>query len=343
MTQRFDRNLCWDTWRRRLPGLTTLLPLCLAALLLPNASYASAPSSGVLGGAEKALLDGHADAAAETLQNLLATDPANGPAHLLLCRVWLSEALAAQAAAECQAALANGLARDSAAQDWTGRALGHQAEHAGMIAGLKLALQVRNALETAVNLDPGSEAACVDLGEYYTTAPAIVGGGKEKALALAARIEANLPAVSHRIRAMQAEKDKDLSTAEAEFQAEVEVGHTPGAMVDLAAFYARRHQSQKAIETARQTIAADRKLDATVVEAAGILDDERQTEAALQTLRAYLARGDRSDSAPACRAHTTLGNLLARRGEKTEARAEFEQALNLASHYAPAQKGLGAL
>ncbi len=293
--------------------------------------------------AQKALLDGHADDAAGTLKGVLAVDPTSGAAHLLLCRVWLSEGLAADAAAECEAALANGLAKSSEAQDWTGRALGHQAEHAGMVRGLKLALQVRDALETAVTLDPNSEAACVDLGEYYTSAPVIVGGGRDKALALAARIEGSLPAVSHRIRAMAAEKDKDDATAEREFEAEAAAGHTPGSMVDLAAFYDRHHLSEKAAVIARQTIAADPAMDATVVEAAGILDDEHQTDLALQTIRNYLTHGDRSDIAPACRVHVILGNMLARLGEKDQARAEYDEALHLASRYTPAQKGLGAL
>ncbi len=319
------------------------LLLWLLAVLLLSGGQCTASVAQPLAEARKALLDGNADQAAQELQNTLATDRSSGPAHLLLCRVWLSEGQTRDAIDECQAALANGLARDSAAQDWTGRALGHEAEHAGMVQGLKLALEVRTALETAVSLDPRSEAANVDLGEYYTAAPAIVGGGTEKALALAARIEGSLPAVSHRIRAMVAEKARDYATAEREFQAEASTGKTPGAMVDLAAFYDRRKETDKAAGVARETISADPEMDATVVEAAGILDDEHQTQLALSTIRAYLSHGDRSDAAPACRVHTVLGNMLARLGNKTEARAEYEESLRLASRYAPARKGLGAL
>ena len=314
-----------------------------AAFLHGAQSRASSPTPRPLAGAEKALLDGRADAAVSDLQGMLAADPANGRAHLLLCRVYLSEDLATEAVTECQAALANGLAGDSAAQDWTGRALGFQAQHAGMLAGMKLALQVRTAFETAVNLAPASESACVDLGEYYTTAPAIVGGGNTRALALAGRIEGALPAVSHRIRAMAAERDKDFETAEREFQSEAAAGHTPGALVDLAAFYGRRHDDEKAVAAAQQTIAADRNFDATVVEAASVLDDAHQTQLAEEAMRGYLARGEHSDTAPAFRVLTTLGSLQARTGEKNDARVDFQKALALASGYRPAQKGLGTL
>ena len=329
-----SRRACWVA--------VALSFLSFLAIPAPAATTAIPPANGLVV-AERALLEGRVDAASSTLDSMLATDPRNAAAHLLLCRVWLSEGLGTQAAGECQAALANGLGNNSTAQDWTGRALGMQAAHAGMLTGLKLAIQVKAAFETAVTLNPASEAACVDLGEYYTTAPVIVGGGNTRALALAARIEGTLPAVSHRIRAMAAEKDKDLETAEREFQAAAGAAHTPGALVDLAAFYGRHHQEDKAANTAQATIAADRNVDATVVEAANILDDAHQTQLAENAMRNYLTHGHRSDTAPAFRVLTTLGTLQARAGDKTDARVDYQQALALASQYRPAQKGLEAL
>ena len=291
----------------------------------------------------RALLDGRADEATKLLQNVLTTDPGQGPAHLLLCRVYLSEERGREAAGECQTALQDGLEGNSAAQDWTGRALGQQAAHAGLLSGLKLALAVRTAFETAVDLDANSEAACVDLGEFYTSAPPVVGGGTGRARALAARIERTQPQTAHRILAMAAEKDKDYTTAEREFQAEVAVAQRPGAMVDLAAFYGRRGPTSKAVATAQQTIAADRAVDATVVEAAGVLMDAGQPAAAMAALEAYLAHGTRSDQAPACRVLTMLGTLLAKAGQRDAAKAQFQAALALAAGYPPAQRGLASL
>ena len=317
--------------------------LCGLLLASPADGKAATYNSYPLAGAEQALLNGKADVASADLQSVLSSNPSDAAAHLLLCRVWLSEGLGAQAVAECQAALANGLAADSTAQDWTGRARGFEAAHAGLLQGMKLALGVRNAFEAAVSLNPASEAACVDLGEYYTGAPSIVGGGTEKALALASRIEGSLPAVTHRIRAMVAEKDKDLPQAQQEFEAEVAAARTPGTLVDLAAFYGRHHEDAKAVATARATISADPRCDSTVVEAAGVLGDVHQAPLAAEAMRTYLARGEKSDTAPAFRVNVMLGKLLAGAGDKEAARAQFEQALALASHYAPAQKSLGAL
>ena len=322
-------------------SLLRVLPLCLS-LLAGDPAFARTAGD-PLAFAERALQTGHADAASGQLQGVLATQPTNGTAHLLLCRVFLSERLLSQAVEECQAAVANGLDHDSAAQDWAGRAEGRQAEHAGMIQGLKLALQVHTAFEAAVRLDPRSEAACADLGEYYTAAPAIVGGGAGKALALADRSERPLPGVAHRIRAMVAERDRNFQTAEREFRLAVDATHAPGAMVDLAAYYDRRHDRDKAVTMAREVLRFDPQCDADVVEAAGILDAQRETAQAITAIRSYLAHGAQSDVEPAFRVHTLLADALARSGDKTAARAEYVQALSLASRYAPAQKGLGAL
>lgn len=320
--------------------LTAICLLCLGPLA-SGAGAADVPAS--LLPAQRALLDGRADEASTLLRNILAANPTSGRAHLLLCRVYVSEGFGSQAAGECQAALNNGLANESEAQDWTGRALGQQASHAGMISGMRLALGVRNAFEDAVRLAPASEPACVDLGEYYTAAPAIVGGGNAKALALAASIEHTLPEIAHRIRAMAAEKNEDLGTAEREFTAEAAIARRPGALVDLAAFYGRHGQDSKAIGAAEQTIAADRSVDATVVEAAGVLADAGKPAAAASSLRAYIIQGQHTDQAPVFRAYTQLGDLLAKQGQRDSARAAYIAALSLASLYPPARKGLAAL
>lgn len=292
---------------------------------------------------EQDLLQGRADRAAMALQAVVQAEPQNGAAHLLLCRVYLSEEMGSEAAHECEAALKNGLDQNSSAQDWAGRAFGMQAEHAGPLAGLKLAGQVRTAFQTAHKLDGRSAPAANDLGEFYVSAPFVVGGGVDKALALADSIQGSLPEVAHRLRGLVAEKKSDYDAAEREFIAEANVTQSPGAWVDLATFYVRQNRPDKGLTAARRSIAVNRELDANVVDAGSTLNDVHQTAQAAEVLRGYLARGKKSDQAPAFRVHVLLGQLLAQAGDRTGARGEFQQALALASHYAPAKKGLGAL
>ena len=322
----------------RMPGLPLLFSLFAGLLLAPQARATTD-----LRLTEQDLLHGRADQVIAVLHATVAQNPADARAHLLLCRAFLSEGHGSQAATECQTALNSGLAGDSDAQDWAGRAFGMKAQHAGPLAGLKLAGAVRIAFQTAYKLNPGNPAAANDLGEYYIDAPFLVGGGFEKAATLADALQSTLPEVAHRLRALLAEKRDDTAVAEREFLAAVNVAHAPGALVDLSTFYVRQGMPDKAITAARRAIAQDRSLDANVVDAALALSDAHQAAQAIPVLRSYLDRGRQTDQAPAFRVHTMLGQILTTLGDREAARREYQQALSLAAGYAPAQKGLDSL
>lgn len=293
--------------------------------------------------AEQALLSGRAAEATTLLQGALKTNTSNAQAHLLLCRVYLSEEHGTEAAAQCRQALSDGLAENSSAQDWAGRAFGMQAQSAGPFSGLRLAGQVRTAFQTAQRLDVRNPAAANDLGEYYISAPALVGGGISKALSLASQIEATLPETAHRLRALAAEKNGDLVAAEREFVAATTVQQAPGAWADLANFYARHHDSAKAASAARRAITLDHTTGADVIDAALALNDAGQSAEAITAMRAYLDHGKKSDAAPAFRVETLLARILAGNGDKAGARAAYAAALTMAPTYAPARKGMDSL
>lgn len=316
-----------------------LLSLCALALLgVPCGSHASD-----LGSATEALLTGHADAAVAELKQILSVEPSNGQAHLLLCRAYYAQSMASAAASECTAALRT-IPNDSSAQDWAGRAYGMQADGAGPIAGLRLALKVRNAFEAAVRLNPLNGDAVNDLSEYYIDAPSIVGGGFQKAALLADRSAPQLPQNAHRMRALSAERQKDYVTAEREFRAATAVANKPNAWADLGAFYSRRSQNDQAVDALRRAIAVDRAHDATLVDAATTLHEiNREPGLAEHALRDYLGSHAKSDAAPAFRVHVLLAKILRDQGNNANAKIEVEHSLELASTYAPARKELAAL
>ena len=316
-----------------------VLSLGVVALLVAPC----APQAADLASATNALLNGNSNAAVAQLKQVLSTDPSNGQAHLLLCRAYYAQSLAAPSASECTAALRT-LGNDSAAQDWAGRAYGLQAENAGPIAGLRLALKVRNAFEAAVHLNPLNEDAVNDLSEYYVDAPSIVGGGFDKAALLADRFAAELPQNAHRTRAISAEKQKDYATAEREFRAATAIANKPNAWADLGAFYSRRSQNDQAVEALRRAITLDRTHDATLVDAATTLTElNREPRLAERALRDYLASRSKSDAAPAFRVHVTLAKLLRNQRDTADAKIELGRSLDLAADYAPARKELAAL
>lgn len=288
-------------------------------------------------------MQGRVDEAVNGLRSILQADPRNGAAHVLLCRAYLSEEFADQAVGECEAAAAVA-PTDSLTQDWLGRAYGLKAGHAGPFSGYSLAKKVRDAFEAAVKLNPRSSDAFDDLGEFYLEAPGLVGGGLDKAIALAAQGNNVLPGRARVLRAAIAERQKDYTTAEREFRAATQEDAHPAAWIDLGRYYGRRKQNEQAIAAIRHAIDMDKTRDNSLAHAAeALMKFKLEPQLAADALRAYLSGAELSDAAPACKAHTDLGKLLAARGEKPAAKMEFGKALALASGYAPAKKELAGL
>jgi tetratricopeptide (TPR) repeat protein len=286
------------------------------------------------------LQQGRVDEANVMLQTILTAQPDDALAHQLLCRVYYAQELGDPAIHECELAVSRAPG-NSENHMWLARAYGFKASHANPFAALSLAGKVHSEFERAVQLDPENVQAMSDLGEYYVAAPALVGGGLDKAQALAARMQLQFPSQSHRLLALIAEKRKEIPTAEAEFMNAVAAGKTPDAYIDLGHFYKRQNQFDKMLQMLESGVAADHKRGAPLVDAASILTSANSSpQLAISLLRTYLASPAKSDSAPAFKVHLQLGELLALRGDATAAHNEYIAAISLASNYVPTRKAL---
>ena len=286
------------------------------------------------------LQQGRVDEATVSLRELLAAEPGDAQAHQLLCRIYYAQDMADHAIRECQLAASSDPA-GSDNQMWLGRAYGFKASHANPLSALSLAVKVRVAFERAVQLDPENIHAMNDLGEFYVEAPGLIGGGLDKAQALAARMQPHFPSQAHRLLALIAEKKKEDAIAEAEFSNAVAAGKTPEAYIDLGHFYERHHQPDKMIDALQSGIAIDRRKGPSLVDAASVLTDaNRSPELAETLLRAYLSSAAKTDDAPAFKVHIQLGDLLAHQGDPAAAHREYAAALALASNYVPARKAV---
>jgi tetratricopeptide (TPR) repeat protein len=286
------------------------------------------------------LQQGRVDEAAVSLNEILAAQPGDAQAHQLLCRIYYAQDMADNAINECQLAASSDPA-SSDNQMWLGRAYGFKASHANPLSALSLAVKVRVAFERAVQLDPQNIHALNDLGEFYVAAPSLIGGGLDKAQALAARMQPHFPSQAHRLLALIAEKKKDDSIAAAEFSNAVAAGKTPEAYIDLGHFYERHHQPDKMVNALQSGIATDRRKGPSLVDAASILTDAHQSPELAETLlRAYLSSSAKTDDAPAFKVHVQLGDLLAHHGDPAAAHREYAAALALASNYVPARKAM---
>jgi tetratricopeptide (TPR) repeat protein len=290
--------------------------------------------------ANSLLQQGRVDEAAASLHQTLAAESHDALAHQLLCRVFYSQGAADAAIRECEAAVSN----DPSSSDnemWLGRAYGLKASHASPLVALKLAIKVRVAFERAVELDSGNVHAMSDLGEFYVAAPSLIGGGLEKARALAATMQPRFPTQAHRLLALVAEKNKDEAGAEAEYTNAVRAGRTAEAYIDLGRFYQRHNQSDKMFAALQAAISADHHKGPILVDAAGILSAaHREPDLSETLLRNYLNSPAKTDEAPAFKVHIQLGDLLAQRGDLAGAHREYADALALASNYPPARKAV---
>ncbi|HEY6413725.1 MAG TPA: tetratricopeptide repeat protein [Edaphobacter sp.] len=310
--------------------------LCFLSVLLA----VSVPLRADRAQADSLLQQGRADEAAALLREMVKSNSDNAKAHQLLCRIYYAQEMADDAIRECELAAAAD-PNDSDTQMWLGRAYGLKASKANPLTAFSLAKKVRNAFEHAVQLNPANVHAMSDLGEYYVAAPAIVGGGLDKAQRLAQQLQPYSAARYHRLLAEIANKKKDTATAEAEYRAAAATGKTPEAYIDLGQFYQEQGQSDKALSAVQAGVEADRRNDSVLVDAASILvAANRSPELAERLLREYLSSPAKSDGAPAFKVHVQLGDLLLKRGDSAGAHREYAAALALASNYVPARKAI---
>ncbi|ADV82670.1 tetratricopeptide repeat protein [Terriglobus saanensis] len=308
-----------------------MLPSLLFAFLIAQPATAS-------GGYEQARAtarSGHGD---QAVAELLALGE-DVRAQQLLCTVYVTLERFDDGIHTCEA-VARANPSSSEAQLLLARAYGAKADHSGAFTGMKLVGKIRGSFEKAVELDPTSVEALSDLGEFYVSAPGIVGGGSDKATVLVDKLMKLSPARGHRLLGMIAQKNNNLPAAEAEFQKEIEQKHSPESYVDLANFYAHEKQWEKASAAALSAIRRDTHHGADSIDAANLLVKmNRELPAAEQAYRDYLAGSNQTAGAPAFKVHTLLGLALAKQGDKAAAQSEFAAALELAHNYPPARKG----
>jgi tetratricopeptide (TPR) repeat protein len=169
-----------------------------------------------LGQVNLAMQAGEAEKALALLQALPQPAAASAEAHNLHCRVLFILEQFESANRECERSVALD-DKNSNYHLWYGRTLGEVADRANFVSAYSLAKRARAEFEQAVELNPRSAEALADLGEFYSSAPGVVGGGADKAAKVALQLDSVDPARAHELRAAIAPDDKDLNAAKREF------------------------------------------------------------------------------------------------------------------------------
>jgi tetratricopeptide (TPR) repeat protein len=307
-----------------------LAALLLAGFLQP-AHAATSPKD--------LLAAGRADDAIQTLEQQVRHSATDAESHNLLCRSYFMVEQWDRGITACEKAR-NLDPQNSLYHLWLGRIYGEKADRAGVFSAPGLAKKVRTSFERAVELDPKNWEARTDLAEFYIEAPAIVGGGKDKAREQADALLPLNPAMAHWVLARIASKEKDTVGAEREYRAAITASHSgTRAWFELAnfLFHANRLDEMEQALRTLESSPVDRP-ESLMDGASLLLRTGRDYPLAVRLLRRYLSSP--VEQGPAFKAHDYLGQLLEKQGDRHAAAEEFRAALALSHTYARAQEDL---
>ena len=162
------------------------------------------------------------------------------------------------------------------------------------------ASKARQHFERAVALDPHNREAKNDLFDYYLNAPGFMGGGVDKAAAIAKSIAKERPAESEFEEAQIADHRKDYAAEEAHLRRAMELAPTEaGRVLDLARFLAKRGRLQESdvlFEQARKLAPTQPRVG--FAQAKTDIENHRNLEQARKLLQVYLHASLTPDDPP---------------------------------------------
>jgi tetratricopeptide (TPR) repeat protein len=194
---------------------------------------------------------------------------------------------------------------------WLGRAYGRRAETSSPFTAPGYASKARQQFEKAVQLDGRNLEAMSDLLEYYLEAPGFLGGGLDKAAAIAERMSAVNTVEGHWAQAKLAEKRKEFRSAESHLRKAVEAApHQAGRLIDLARLFTRQGRLQEA----DQSIAKAEQLEPNspkviFAKAELYVQTKRNLEQARQLLKRYMSMTITPDDPPRSDAEKLLKQM----------------------------------
>jgi tetratricopeptide (TPR) repeat protein len=189
-----------------------------------------------------------------------------------------------------------------------GRAYGRRAETSNPLSAAGHASKARRYLEEAVQLAPNDVEAMADLFDYYLDAPGFLGGGADKAAALAKRMAALEPAEGYAAQAKLAEKRREYGAAEIDLQQAVAAAPRQiGKLIELARLFTRQGRYQdadKAIQKAEQIEPDSPRL--MYAKADLLIQTKRNLPEARKLLQRYLSTDLTPDDPPRADAQKLL-------------------------------------
>lgn len=227
-----------------------------------------------------------------------------------------------------------------------GSALADLADSTSKIKLPFLARRIKGEFERTVALDPSSIEGRGALVDFYTQAPGVMGGSKEKAQEQIREIIKLNPMRGHIKQATLYVSDEKFADAEKEFLAAEQVApDSVNAGYQLAAFYQGRERWSDAFavyDRMEKRFPNEWLVRFQIGRTAALSGD--RLERGEKELRALIASPPpEMAKATLVGAHHRLGMILEKQGRKEQARAEYNTALSLDPKNENAKKSLAAL
>ena len=220
----------------------------------------------------------------------------------------------------------------SAYHELLGRAYGEKASRSGWWSALSLAKKSRKEFETAVQLDERNFSAMQAMIEFDCSAPAIAGGGEDKARPEIQKLS-KLDAAEGRYAAGNCRRQKkDYEAADTEFQKALALHPKSADLIyDIGDHYMKRNQADRlavVVEEGGRADQADPRGNFYLA-VADTLQKEKPAESA-KLFREYIARAPKRNNYPSkAMAHYWIGRIQENRNDAASAKKEYQEALNL--------------
>jgi Tfp pilus assembly protein PilF len=210
-------------------------------------------------------------------------------------------------------------------------AYGEQAMTASVFSRVSLAGKAKDQFEAAVQADPNHLDARMGLMQWYTVAPAMIGGSATKAMEQAAEIKKRDALRGAAAFAYIYNNDKKPELARKEYVDLVrQQPNSPKAHLALAVQYIIDKNYPAAsteVETALKLDPNDQQAWFRLGQLAALTGTN--TARGEEALKKYLAYTPKRNELPHYRAHYWLGQIYEKTGRKAEAKASYETSLKL--------------
>ena len=228
---------------------------------------------------------------------------------------------------------------------WLGTAYGVKASAASMFAQMSIGPLLMHAMERAVELDSTNIEARVNLTQFYLQAPAMMGGGVDRARVQVAAIMKRDPYQGRLQEANIAENQKDTVAAERmlrDLVAAFPDSSTP--TIRYASYYLtlKRYDDSFRVLEDRLRHSPDDAAALYQLGRVGALSGTR-LDRAQWALDRYLKIPHKRGSPSLAAAHWRRGMVVEAKGDKTTAKAEYGTALRLDPKLAGAKASLDKL